>query len=111
MGRRHWEFEDRAIRVPAPRAPSLQSAPEGLKLSRGMFGLAGSQRPIKQSPAVVLRKSLRERLFTEIPAEEWYHVILETVSHCTGVRARVNLKAVRDPVFIEDVVKLAGVDT
>ena len=37
-------------------------------------------------------------------------MILKSVSHRTGVRAGVDLKAVCDSIFIEDIVKLTGVD-
>ena len=45
----------------------------------------------------------------EILAEERHHVILKTIRHGAGVRARIDLEAVGDSVFIEDVMQLAGI--
>ena len=50
------------------------------------------------------------RLKAKILAEERHHVILEAIRHGAGVRAVIHLKAVRDSVFIENVVQLAGID-
>lgn len=47
---------------------------------------------------------------TETVAEERHYVILETVGNFAGVSTRVHLKAVRYSVFVENFVKLDGVE-
>src|ERR1022692_2852573 len=47
----------------------------------------------------------------EILAEEWQHVVLESIGDCTDMRAGVNLKAVRDPIVIEDGVQLGSIES
>src|SRR3972149_1451171 len=50
-------------------------------------------------------------LKTELLAEEPHPVILEAIRHLVGVIAWVDLEAVRDPVPVESIVELAGVDS
>jgi len=42
-------------------------------------------------------------------AEEWGHLILETVRHSAGMRACVNFKRIGDAVPIEHVVQLGRI--
>src|ERR1035441_10771690 len=53
---------------------------------------------------------LAARLKTEILAEKRHHVILKAVSHGAGVRARIDFKAVRDSILVENIMQLAGID-
>lgn len=46
----------------------------------------------------------------EIFTEERQDVVLETVSHCAGMRAGVELERVRETVLIKDVVKPDGIE-
>ena len=50
------------------------------------------------------------RLEAEILAEEGHCVILESISNGAGVRARVNLKAVRDAIVVQDVMQFCRVE-
>jgi len=50
-------------------------------------------------------------LKAKILAEKGNHMILETVSHLTRVRAFIHFKAVRDSALIKDFVQLAGIDS
>lgn len=43
-------------------------------------------------------------------AEKREHMILKAVCHLACVRARINLEAVRDSIFIKDFVELCGID-
>ena len=51
------------------------------------------------------------RCKAEILAEEWQHVVLESIGDCAGVRTRVNFKAVSDSVVIEDGVQFYGIES
>ena len=45
----------------------------------------------------------------KILAKKRDHVILETVCHLARVRALVDLKAIRDAIFVENIVQLSGI--
>src|ERR1039458_5283623 len=47
----------------------------------------------------------------EILAEEWQHVVLESIGDCADMRAGANLKAVGDSVVIEDGVQFHGIES
>lgn len=50
-------------------------------------------------------------LKTEILTEKWHHMILKAVGHSTSVSAGIQFEAVRDPVLIERLVQLDGIDS
>jgi hypothetical protein len=47
---------------------------------------------------------------TKILAEERQYVVLKTYRHRAGMSARIHFEAVRDPIFIEDIVQLACIN-
>jgi hypothetical protein len=51
------------------------------------------------------------RFEAQVLVEELHHMILKTVSHCAGVGARVDFKAIGDSVAVEDVMQLTRVDS
>jgi hypothetical protein len=56
------------------------------------------------------RELLAVRLKTEIPAEKWQHVILESFGYPARVSSLIDLEAVLDSVLVKSIVQLAGVD-
>ena len=50
-------------------------------------------------------------LKAQILAEKPHHVILETISHLTRVRARIHFEAVRDFILIENFMQPAGINS
>ena len=62
------------------------------------------------NPNLEIRKLLTIGLEAEILAEKRHDVILETIGDRAGVGAGINLKSIGDPVLIQDVVELAGID-
>ena len=53
---------------------------------------------------------LAVRLETEILAEKWQHMILESVGYLACVSPLIDFEAVLDSVVIERTVQLAGVN-
>src|SRR5581483_611706 len=49
-------------------------------------------------------------LEAQMLAEKRHHVILEAIGHSAGMRAVIDLEAVREPIFVENVMQLAGID-
>src|SRR5450631_1428095 len=62
----------------------------------------------RQAPRIAGLAAIR--LEAQVLVEELHHMILKTVSHCAGVGARVDFKAIGDSVAVEDVVQLTRVD-
>ena len=50
-------------------------------------------------------------LETEILAKEGHHVLLEAIGDRAGVRARIDLEAVRDSILIQNIVQFSVIDT
>jgi hypothetical protein len=50
-------------------------------------------------------------LKAKILTEERHHVILKAVGHFACVRAGINFEGVCDPIVVESVVKLCGIDS
>lgn len=46
----------------------------------------------------------------KVLAEEWQHMVLESISNCADMRAGIDFKCIRDPIVIEDGVEFACVD-
>jgi hypothetical protein len=46
-------------------------------------------------------------LETKVPAKEWQHMILKTISYLAGVSTLVQLEAVGDAILIKHIVQLA----
>ena len=44
-------------------------------------------------------------------AKKRQHMILKAVGHFAGVRAGINIEAVRDSIFIQNFVELCGIDS
>lgn len=61
-------------------------------------------------PIAEVRGLTAAGLRAEVLAEELHHMILKAVSHGAGVRAGIDLKAVRDSILVQNVVQFAGVD-
>jgi cephalosporin-C deacetylase len=79
--------------VPRANGRNTQSSSEGRRVQT------------QRTQAVIARAKLLAGLSrTEVLTEEWHHEVLEPDRDGAGVRARIDLEAIRDAIAVEDVV-------
>src|SRR3954470_14602429 len=100
-----WPIVVRMIaRLRAPYLPFARAGRVTLSADGGASGRDGDRAPQDETA------SLFGGLERQRPAEERHDVLLKPNRHVARVGSRVDLERVRDPVLIEHVVQLSGVD-